>query len=113
VSAAETFKSVAKGITFIPADITYKVPLTDEEYRALIFVAPPPSEWHWLYHQTVAELIRYGADPWIGSYLEITVAVEDMANEEPAILAAELRAHIDKCVATYTNRPVDTQGHSA
>lgn len=56
---------------------------------------------------------RYGADGFIGPYLEVTVAVEDMDNDEPAILARELRTFIDKCVATYTNRPVDTQGHSA
>ena len=113
MTVAENINIVSKGINFIPADITYKVPLTDEEYRALVFVAPPPSEWHWVYHQTVADLVRYGADPWIGSYLEVTVAVEDMDNDEPAILARELRTFIDKCVATYTNRPVDTQGHSA
>lgn len=101
MNAAENINIVSKGINFIPADITYKVPLTDEEYRALIFIAPPPSEWHLVYHETVAELIRYGADGFIGPYLEVTVAVENMDNEEPMILARELRTFIDKCVRQY------------
>lgn len=112
MSVAHTITSIAQGISFIPADITYKVPLTDEEYRALIFVAPPPSEWHWVYHQTVADLVRYGADGFIGPYLEVTVAVEDMVDDEPAILARELRTFIDECVATYTNQPGSSKGKS-
>lgn len=102
MTVAETINIISKGISFIPADITYKVPLTDEEYRALVFIAPPPSEWHWVYHQTIADLVRYGADGFIGPYLEVTVAVEDMADDEPAILARELRTFIDGCVKQYT-----------
>lgn len=90
-------------ITFKPFDITYTVPITEEECDAIAHCGKDPALRH-LAYRTRATLLTYWRSPQ-GPYLLIRLSVASMEGDKPAAVATHIRTMLDECVAKMKQEP--------
>lgn len=93
----DTITVTDQNVTFKPFDITYTVPITNEEADAILYHNRDLPLRH-LAYRTKATLVTYWRSPE-GPSLIIRLSVANMAGDQPATVAAHIRTALDECVA--------------